>query len=51
MSRNRLPANYITRPNKITLVLVRTLNGNSVAMAEVFCSMSELNGTRHLSGL
>ena len=46
MSRNRLPATYITRPNKITLVLVRTLNGNSVAMAEVFHSMSELNSTQ-----
>ena len=45
MSRNILPANYITRPNKTTLVLVRTLNGNSVAMAEVSRSMNELNGT------
>ena len=46
MSRNRLPANYITRPNKITMVFVRILNGISVAMAEVFCSMSEFNDTR-----
>ena len=51
MSRNRLPATYITRPNKITLVLVRTLNGNSVAMAEVFFSMSELNCWQQLSDL
>ena len=43
-SRNRLPATYITRSNKIILFLVRTLNGSSVAMVEVFRSMSELNG-------
>ena len=51
MPRNRLPASYITRANKITLVLVRTLNGNSVAMAEVIHSMSELNVTRQLINL
>ena len=51
MSRNRLSANYIKRPNKITLVLVRALNGNSDAMTKAFRSMSELNGTQHLNGL
>ena len=51
MSRNRLPATYIKRVNKINLVLVRTLNGNSVAMTEVFHSMSELNSMQYLSSL
>ena len=41
-----------TGPNKVTLLLViTTLSGNCVAMAEVFRSMSERSDTRHLSGL
>ena len=40
MARNRFAPTFVTEPN-----------GKPVAMEEVFCSMSELSVTQHLSGL
>jgi len=51
MAKNRY-APSVTGPNKGTLLIVnKNLNGKTVAMAEVFLSINELNVTQHLSGL